>query len=153
MAEVSPSKFRATSIGHPPSVILHKRIVATKIDGPGLAKLETLEQAVTLIQRLNTVVERMAQSQRNNQPLAQYRQQVQRAAAPVASLLKPQFEPISDMVTNVVLISTRGGSDQQKVRSLREAVAQIKVQLDSAESRVRKQHTVRDDVGESGENS
>ena len=55
--------------------------VATKIDGPGLAKLETLEQAVTLIQRLDTVVERMAQSQRNNQPLAQFRQQVQRAAA------------------------------------------------------------------------
>jgi ABC-type enterochelin transport system substrate-binding protein len=127
--------------------------VATKIDGAGLSKLETLEQAVTLVQRLNTIVERMAQTQRNNQPLAQFRQQVQRAAAPVASLLKPQFEPISDMVTNVVLISTRGGSDQQKVRSLREAVAQIKVQLDSAESRVRKQHTVDDGAGRSSENS
>lgn len=118
--------------------------MATRIDGPGLSKLETLEQAVTLVQRLNTIVERMAQSQRNAQPLAAYRQQIQRAAAPVASLLKPQFEPISDMVTNVVLISTRGGSDQQKVRSLRESVAQIKVQLDSAESRVRKEHTVHD---------
>jgi ABC-type enterochelin transport system substrate-binding protein len=91
---------------------------------------------------LNTIVERMAQSQRNNQPLAPYRQQVQRAAAPIASLLKTQFESIADMVTNVVLISTRGGSDQQKVRSLREAVAHVKVQLDAAESRVRKQHTV-----------
>lgn len=118
--------------------------MAIRIDGPGLAKLETLEQAVTLVQRLNTIVERMAQSQRNAQPLAQYRQQIQRAAAPIASLLKPQFEPISDMVTNVVLISTRGGSDQQKVRSLRESVAQIKVQLDAAESRVRKEHTVDD---------
>lgn len=118
--------------------------MATRIDGPGLAKLETLEQAVTLVQRLNTIVERMAQSQRNAQPLAQYRQQIQRAAAPIASLLKPQFEPISDMVTHVVLISTRGGSDQQKVRSLRESVAQIKVQLDAAESRVRKEHTVDD---------
>ncbi|HZI30587.1 MAG TPA: hypothetical protein VFD64_20660 [Gemmatimonadaceae bacterium] len=127
--------------------------MSSKIDGAGLAKLETLEQAVTLIQRLNTVVERMAQSQRNNQPLAGFRQQVQRAAAPAASLLKPQFEPISDMVTNVVLISTRGGSDQQKVRSLREAVAQIKVQLDSAESRVRKQHTVTDEADGSSENS
>ena len=118
--------------------------MATRIDGPGLAKLETLEQAVTLVQRLNTIVERMAQSQRMAQPLAAYRQQIQRAAAPIASLLKPQFEPISDMVTNVVLISTRGGSDQQKVRSLRESVAQIKVQLDAAESRVRKDHTVDD---------
>jgi ABC-type enterochelin transport system substrate-binding protein len=118
--------------------------VATKIDGAGLVKLETLEQAVTQVQRLNTIVERMAQSQRNSQPLAQYRQQIQRTAAPIASLLKSQFEPISDMITNVVLISGRGGSDQQKVRSLREAVAQIKVQLEAAESRVRKQHTVED---------
>jgi hypothetical protein len=116
--------------------------VASKIDGAGLAKLETIEQAVTQVQRLNTIVERMAQSQRNNQPLAPYRQQIQRAAAPIASLLKSQFEPIADMITNVVLISSRGGSDQQKVRSLREAVAQIKVQLEAAESRVRKQHTV-----------
>ena len=116
--------------------------MASKIDGAGLAKLETIEQAVTQVQRLNTIVERVAQSQRNNQPLAPYRQQVQRAAAPIASLLKTQFESIADMVTNVVLISTRGGSDQQKVRSLREAVAHVKVQLDAAESRVRKQHTV-----------
>ena len=127
--------------------------MASKVDGAGLAKLETLEQAVTHVQRLNTVVERMAQAQRNSQPLAQFRQQIQRAAAPMASLLKPQFEPISDMVTNVVLISTRGGSDQQKVRSLREAVAQIKVQLESAEGRVRKQHAVGDGNSESAEKS
>jgi hypothetical protein len=120
--------------------------VGSKIDGAGLVKLETLEHAVTLVQRLNTVVERMAQAQRMQQPLAQFRQQIQRAAAPVASLLKSQFEPISDMATNMVLISTRGGSDMQKVRSLRESVAQIRVQLEAAESRVRKQHTVEDEA-------
>ena len=119
--------------------------MASKIDGAGLVKLETIEQAVTQVQRLNTIVERMAQSQRNSQPLAPYRQQIQRAASPIAGLLKPQFEPIADMITNVVLISSRGGSDQQKVRSLREAVAQIKVQLEAAESRVRKQHAVEED--------
>jgi ABC-type enterochelin transport system substrate-binding protein len=116
--------------------------MSTRIDGPGLAKLETLEHAVTLVQKLNTIVERMAQSQRMLQPLAQYRQQIQRAATPIASLLKPQFEPISVMVTNLVIVSTRGGSDQQKVRSLRESVAQIKAQLDASTSRVRKEHTV-----------
>ena len=116
----------------------------TRIDGPGLAKLETLEQALTLVQRLNTIVERMAQAQRMLQPLVQFRQQIQRAAAPVASLLKPQFEPISVQVTNLVLVSTRGGSDQQKVRALRESVAQIKAQLDAAQSRVRKEHAVDD---------
>jgi len=118
--------------------------MATRIDGPGIAKLETLEHALTLVQKLNTIVERMAQSQRMMQPLAQYRQQIQRAAAPIASLLKPQFEPISVMVTNLVIVSTRGGSDQQKVRSLRESVAQIKAQLDASMGRVRKEHTVTD---------
>jgi hypothetical protein len=113
-----------------------------KIDGAGQAKLETLEHAVTLAQRLNTIVERMAQAHRNQQPLTQYRQQIQRAAAPVSSLLKSQFEPIADMVTNLLLVSTRGGTDANKVRSLREAVAQIRVQLEAAEARVRKQHAV-----------
>lgn len=113
-----------------------------KIDGAGQAKLETLEHAVTLVQRLNTIVERMAQAHRNQQPLTQYRQQIQRAAAPVSSLLKSQFEPIADMVTNLLLVSTRGGTDTNKVRSLREAVAQIRVQLEAAEARVRKQHAV-----------
>ena len=122
-----------------------RNLLATRLDGAGLAKLETLEQAVTQVQRLNTIVERMAQSQRMNQPLAHYRQQIHRAAAPVASLLKAQFGAISDMVTNLVLISTRGGSDQQKVRSMREAVAQIRAQLEAADGRVRKQHTVESD--------
>ena len=122
--------------------------MATKVDGPGIAKLQTLEDAIGLVQRLNTIVERMAQAQRNAQPLAQFRQQIARAAAPAASLLKPQFEPIANMVTNMVLVSTRGGTDQTKVRTLRESVAQIKVQLEAAESRVRKQHTVTDDVAE-----
>ena len=118
--------------------------MATHLDGSGTAKLQTLEHAVTLVQKLNTIVERMAQSQRMMQPLAQYRQQIQRAAAPIASLLKPQFEPISVMLTNLVIVSTRGGSDQQKVRSLRESVAQIKAALDATASRVRKEHTVDD---------
>ena len=118
--------------------------MASHIDGAGIAKLETLEAAITHVQRLNTIVERMAQSQRMMQPLAQYRQQIQRAAAPLASLLKPQFEPISNMVTNLIIVSTRGGNDSTKVRGCRESVAQIRAQLEAAESRVRKQHTVGD---------
>ena len=123
-------------------------MTTSRLDGAGLAKIETLDDAVTLTQKLHTIVERMAQAQRMSQPLAVFRQQIQRAASPLVGLLKPQFGPISDLVTNVVLISTRGGSDQQKVRSLREAVAQIKVQLEMADARVRKLHTVEDDKAE-----
>ena len=121
--------------------------MGSHIDGTGLAKLETLDGAKTMVQRLNSIVERMAQSQKMMQPLAQYRQQIQRAAAPLASLLKPQFEPIADMVTNMVIVSTRGGSDNQKVRAMRESVAQIRTQIEAAEGRVRKMHTVEDVQG------
>ncbi|NUQ11322.1 MAG: hypothetical protein HUU26_03200 [Gemmatimonadaceae bacterium] len=113
-----------------------------RIDGAGLAKLETLEQAVTLTQRLHGIVERMAQAQRIQQPLAGFRQQIHRAAAPLASLLKPQFEPIADLVTNLVVVSTRGGSETRRVQALRESVALIRVSLDAAQSRVRKDHAV-----------
>jgi len=120
--------------------------VGTRIDGPGLAKLEALESAVALWQRVHAIIERMAGAQRMQQNLVPFRQQIQRAAAPLASLLKPQFGPISDMVTNLVLVSTRGGSDGARVRALRESVAQVKVQIDAAGSRVRKQHTVEDNT-------
>ena len=131
-----------SSLSHISLLKSHFSLSTQHLDGAGLAKLQTLESAVTLVQRLNTIVERMAQAQRMQQPLASFRQQIQRAAAPVASLLKPQFEPISSLITNMVLISTRGGTDQTKVRTLRESVAQIRAQLEAAESRVRQQHTV-----------
>ena len=118
--------------------------MASKVDGPGLAKLETLDRAVKDVQRLNTVIERMAQAQRMNQPLAPFRQQIHRAATPVASLLKVQFGPIADMITNLVLVSTRGGNDQQKVRLLRESLAQIKVHLEMADAKVKKDHALED---------
>jgi len=116
--------------------------LASKIDGAGQAKLETLDHAVKDVQRLNTIVERMAQAQKNAQPLVQFRQQIHRSATPLASMLKIQFGAVADMVTNLVLVSTRGGSDQQKVRLLRESVAQIRVQLEMAEARVMKDHAI-----------
>jgi hypothetical protein len=119
--------------------------LASKIDGAGAAKLETLDRAVKDVQRLNTIVERMAQAHRMNQPLATFRQQIHRAATPVASLLKMQFGPIADLITNLILVSTRGGTDQQKVRLLRESVAQIRVHLEMADAKVRKDHALGED--------
>jgi hypothetical protein len=87
----------------------------------------------------------MAQAQRMSQPLASFRQQIHRAATPVASLLKIQFGAISDLVTNLILVSTRGGSDQQKVRLLRESVAQIRVHLELADAKVKKDHAIEEE--------
>ena len=119
--------------------------MASKIDGAGQAKLETLDRATKDVQRLNTIIERMAQAQRNEQPLASFRQQIHRTATPIASLLKIQFGAIADMITNLILVSTRGGSDQQKVRLLRESIAQVRVQIEMADSKVKKDHALKED--------
>jgi hypothetical protein len=115
--------------------------MGTKMDGAGMAKMTTLEDALTHLQRLHAIVERMATAVRSQQDTGQHRQQLQRASAPLVTLLKPQFGMISDQVVQVNLITNRGGGDQMKVRALREAVAQVRTQLEIAMTRVRDQHT------------
>lgn len=113
----------------------------TYIDGPGLAKLETLESALAQIQRVHALVEQMASASRLGQNTAPFTQQIQRAARPLVDLLKPQFGDISDTAASLVLVSMRGG-EGARIRAMREHVGQIRNQLDAAVARVRKQHTV-----------
>ena len=112
------------------------------IDGAGLAKLQTLEDALTLLQRLHAIVERMASSARAQQDTSLHKQQVQRAAAPLVGLLKPQFDLLAEKVSEMLLITSRGGGDQVKVRAFREAVAQLRTQIEVTMGRVRELHTV-----------
>jgi hypothetical protein len=113
-----------------------------RLDGAGIAKLNTLEEAITHLQRIHAIVEQMATAARSQQDTRQHRQQIQRAASPLVGLLKPQFGMISDQVAQFNLITTRGGGDQMKVRALREIVAQIRTQLEITMTRVRDQHTI-----------
>ena len=69
------------------------------------------------------------------------RQQIQRAATPLVGLLKGQFGMISDLVTALILVLSRGGSDQSRLRSLREFVGQIRTALEIAVNKVKEQHT------------
>lgn len=117
-----------------------------KLDGAGTAKLETLEEAMTHLQRLHGIVERMAVAVRAQQPTAQFGAQLRRAASPLVGLLKGQFGMIAEQVTTMLLIATRGGGDQNKLRALREAVAQLRVQLEVAVTKVKEKHTVEDAV-------
>lgn len=116
--------------------------MAGRLDGAGIAKMTTLEEAVTHVQRIHAIVERMATAARSQQDTKTHRQQIQRAAAPLIGLLKPQFGMISDQVAQFTLITTRGGGDQMKVRALREIVAQLRTQLEVTMTRVRDQHTI-----------
>lgn len=122
--------------------------MSSRIDGAGQAKLETLENALTQLQRVNAVVERMASAARLQQDTQAYRHQIQRSAAPLVGLLKQQFEAMSDMAAHLILVISRGGGDNARVRALREIVGQIKAQIEASMSRVRDQHAVQEDVAE-----
>ena len=111
-----------------------------KMDGAGLAKMVTLDRATSEISRVHSLVERFAIEVRGNKNTAAFRQQIQRAATPLVGLLKGQFGMISDQVSSLILVLTRGGSDQTRLRSLREHVAQVRTALEISVSKVREQH-------------
>ena len=117
-----------------------------KLDGAGAAKLETLEEAIGQLQRLHGIVERMAIAVRGQQNTAQFGAQLRRAGSPMIGLLKGQFGMIADQITAMLLIATRGGGDQMKLRSLREAVAQIRIQLEIAVAKTKEKHAIEEDA-------
>ena len=116
-----------------------------KLDGAGLAKMATLDEATAAVQRLHGIVERMAIAVRSQQNTAQFGAQIRRSGSPLVGLLKGQFGMIADQVSALLLIATRGGSDQAKLRSMREAVAQIRTQVEIAVMKTKENHAVEED--------
>ena len=121
--------------------------MASHLDGAGIAKLNMLDDALTGVQRLNTIVERMATAVRMQSETGSIRGQIQRVTAPLVGLLKPQYGPIADQLSQLILITSRPGGDKAKLRSLRESVAQIKAQLEIAMTKVREHHAVETQAG------
>jgi hypothetical protein len=115
-----------------------------KLDGAGLAKMQTLDNAVSQVSRVHSIVERMALAVRSNQDTSAFRQQIQRAASPLIGMLKGQFGLISDQVAAMMLVLTRGGGEQMRLRALREQVAQIRAALEIAVTKVKEQHMIDD---------
>lgn len=112
-----------------------------KLDGAGIAKMATLDEAQMQLTRIHAIVERMAIEVRAQKNTSQMRQQVQRAATPLVGLLKGQFGMISDLVAALILVLSRGGSDQSRLRSLREFVGQIRTALEIAVNKTKEMHT------------
>jgi hypothetical protein len=112
------------------------------LDGAGMAKLETLETASGQLQRLHGIVEQMAMAMRAQQNTSQIGAQMRRAGSPMVGLLKGQFGMIADQVTALLLVSTRGGGEQTKLRSMREGIAQVRTALEIAIAKTKEKHTV-----------
>jgi hypothetical protein len=121
-----------------------------KLDGAGIEKLKTLEKARGQLQRVHGFVEHMAGAAKAQQATSIYSSQIRRSAAPMVQLLKIQFGMIADQVNALLMMAARTGSDQIRVRSLREMVAQIRVQLEIAETKTVELHTHAADHGEVG---
>ena len=117
-----------------------------KLDGAGSAKMDTLDTANAQLQRLHGLVEGMAMAIRAQQSTAGIGQQMRRAGSPMIGLLKGQFGTIADQVTALLLAATRGGSEQVKLRTMREGIAQVRAALEIAVQKTKEKHAVLDDA-------
>jgi len=117
-------------------------MAATKVDTAGMMKLKTLGEAALTLQKIHALVERMAVEVKAQRPVGMMPQQVKRVATPLQGQLKGQFSLVADQVAQLILVAGRGGSDQVRLRSLRELVAQLRTMVEIAEAKVREQHAV-----------
>jgi hypothetical protein len=114
--------------------------MASTLDGTGQIKMEVLDGAQVHLQRVHGIVEHLAIAARNLQDTSSFRMQLQRAATPLAKLLKPHFAMIADQVTGMIQISSRAGAEQPRVRALREAVAHVRMQMEIAATKTKERH-------------
>ena len=119
-----------------------------KLDGAGLAKLETLDEASAQVQRIHGLVEQMAMAMRSGSNTAQFGAQIRRTGSPLVGKLKGQFGMIADQAAALNLVATRGGAETVKIRMLREGVGSLRQQLDIALVRIKENHAVKEEAVE-----
>jgi hypothetical protein len=119
-----------------------------KLDAAGVIKLKTLDEALLLLQRLNGLVEQYGLAIKRGQPSTVYVMNIRRTFPTLAENLKAQFGLISDLVTSVNLATSRGASEQMKLRGMREGVAQIKQAIEIAATQTKAKHAVHDEKDE-----
>lgn len=117
-------------------------MAATKLDGAGAEKMKTIDEALTALQTINGIVERMAIEIKKQGSVGIFPQQIKRNAAMLQGQLKGRFEMIADQCTAMVLVIGRGGGDGARLRALREYVAQIRTSLEFAAKKVKEEHSV-----------
>jgi hypothetical protein len=121
-----------------------------KLDGAGVQKMKTLEDATTMLHRIHGLVETYAIAVKKAQPTAHYIQQIRRALPPLIGLLKGQFGMIADQIAALNLVATRGSNEQTRLRVLREGVGSARISIDIASVRVKENHAVKEIDAEQG---
>jgi hypothetical protein len=118
-----------------------------KLDGAGMAKLKTLDDALLLLQRVNGLVEQYALAVKNRQPSAAFLMNFRRTLPSLAANLKGQFGLIADQALALNLAASRGASETVRVRTMREGMAQIKQAIEIALVQTKDKHTTKADAG------
>jgi len=116
-----------------------------KLDGAGQAKMSTLDDAVVIHQRIHGLVEQYALQVKRNQPASHIMMNLKRQMPMLAGKLKGQFGMIADLVTSINMQMTRGSSEPIRVRTMREGLAAIKVQLEIAVTQTIAKHEAVDE--------
>lgn len=115
-----------------------------RLDGAGQAKMVTLTECEMLLQRIHTMVEQYALSVKQGKPGGTFLNNIKRQMPVLAGKLKGQFGMISDLATSINMSMTRGSSDPIRVRTMREGVAALKVQLEIAVAQTIARHEHKD---------
>ena len=112
------------------------------LDASGTIKLKVLDDALLLTQRLNALNEQFALNAKAGTPSGSLFSSIKRQLQTLAANLKSHFGMISDQVTNVLISSSRGSSDVNRVRALREGLAQIRQGIDIGMAHTKEKHAV-----------
>jgi hypothetical protein len=120
-------------------------MASVRLDGAGIAKMKTLDEAMLLLQRIHGLVETYAMAIKRGQPAGPLVQNIRRTMPTLSENLKGQFGLIADQVMAVNLSTSRGASEQVRVRTLREGVAQIKQALEIAVTQVKDRHAMKEE--------
>jgi len=106
--------------------------------------MKTLDDAMNVLLRLNGLVEQYALQIKRNQSGGTFLQSIRRQLPTLSEMLKGQFGMISYQVMQTNLASSRGASEQMRVRALREGVAQVKTAIEIAIVHVKEKHELAD---------
>jgi hypothetical protein len=115
-----------------------------RLDGAGQAKMKTLDDAMNTLLRINGLVEQYALQIKRNQSGSTFLTNLRRQLPQLSEMLKAQFGMIADQVMQTNLVSSRGASEQMRVRALREGVAQVRTALEIAIVHTKEKHELAD---------
>ena len=125
-------------------------MAGAKMDGAGIAKMNTLDEGLAQLQSIHGTIEQWAMALKRNQPGSMYTMKLRRSIPTLAAALKGHFGMISDQVTAMHLITGRGGADAMKIRGLREGVAQVRTALEIAVAQTKAKHEIHEEESTKG---